>query len=80
MKIDWGKVISSKTMWLGVLIIAGGIAEYLGNIPAGASIGTIVAGCITIIIRFLTTDSVIKPPVTPNATTPTIITTDTNHN
>jgi len=48
----------SKTFWLGVLIILGGIAEYLLNIPPGASISTIIAGVLSVIIRFLTNQPV----------------------
>ena len=44
----------SKTLWLSILIIAGGIAEYFAGLPAGASIPTIAAGIINIIVRFLT--------------------------
>lgn len=58
-KIDWGKVISSKTVWLGVLEILVGIFSYLDSVPAGTRIGVIIAGCITIIIRFLTNDSLV---------------------
>ena len=50
----------SKTVWLGVLIIAGGIAEYIAGLPAGASIPTIIAGCLSIIIRFLTNQPIGK--------------------
>ena len=57
MQIDWGKVLTSKTVWLGVLIVAGGIAEYIAGLPAEASIPTIIAGCLSIIVRFLTNDS-----------------------
>ena len=58
MKINWGKVLTSKTMWLGVAIVGGGIAEYLGGIAPGVSVGTMIAGCLTIVVRYLTTDSV----------------------
>lgn len=47
----------SKTVWLGILIVAGGIAEYIAGLPAGASIPTIIAGIIAVIVRFLTKDS-----------------------
>ena len=40
-----------------VLIVAGGIAEYIAGLPAEASIPTIIAGCLSIIVRFLTNDS-----------------------
>ncbi len=55
--INWGKILTSKTVWLGVLIVAGGIAEYIAGLPPGASVPTIIAGCLSIIVRFLTTDS-----------------------
>ena len=45
---------TSKTLWLGVLIVAGGIAEYIGGLPAETSIPLMVAGILTIIVRFLT--------------------------
>ena len=45
---------ASKTVWLGVLIVAGGIAEYIGGLPAETSIPLMVAGILTIIVRFLT--------------------------
>jgi len=44
----------SKTVWLGILIIASGIAEYITGLPAGASAATIIAGCLGIVIRFMT--------------------------
>ena len=44
----------SKTFWLGILIMVGGIAEYLAGLPAGASIPTIIAGGTSIVVRFLT--------------------------
>ena len=45
---------TSKTIWLGMLIIAGGIAEYIAGLPSGASAATIIAGCLTVVIRFMT--------------------------
>ncbi|KKL86225.1 hypothetical protein LCGC14_1946830 [marine sediment metagenome] len=50
----------SKGVWLGVLIIAFGIAEYIAGMPVGVSIPTIVAGCFGVIIRFLTKQGLIK--------------------
>lgn len=52
----------SKSVWLGVLIVAGGIAEYLGGLPAGVSIPTALAGCLTIVVRFLTNQSIAGTP------------------
>ena len=60
MKIDWRKTITSKTVWLGILVIAFGIAEYIAGMPAGVSIPTIVAGCLGVVIRFLTNQGLIK--------------------
>lgn len=48
----------SKAVWLGVVIVAGGIAEYIAGLPAGASAATIIAGCLSIITRFLTNQSI----------------------
>jgi len=45
---------ASKTFWLGVLIVLGGIAEFIAGLPAGASASTIAAGVLTVIVRFLT--------------------------
>ena len=50
----------SKALWLGVLIVAGGIAEYIAGLPHGVSIPTIVAGVLGIIIRFLTSQGLEK--------------------
>ena len=44
----------SKSLWLGVIICAGGVAEYLAGLPAEASISTIIAGVMTVIVRFVT--------------------------
>ncbi len=51
MSKPWWK---SKTVWLSVLIVAVGIAEYIAGLPVGASIPTIIAGCLNIVVRFLT--------------------------
>jgi len=50
----------SKSLWLAALIIAGGIAEYIAGLPAGVAISTIVAGCLGVVIRFLTNQGLIK--------------------
>ena len=51
---------TSKTLWLGIVIVAGGIAEYIAGLPAGASIATIIAGVLSIVIRFLTNSPIVK--------------------
>ena len=50
----------SKTIWLSILIVAGGIAEYISGLPAGVSISTTIAGVLGIVIRFLTSQPVGK--------------------
>lgn len=52
----------SKIFWLGVLIIAGGIAEFIAGLPAEASASTIAAGIIAIILRFLTNTPISGTP------------------
>ena len=54
------KWYASKAVWLGVLMVAGGIAEYLVGVEPGASIGTMVAGALTVIVRFLTNSEVTR--------------------
>lgn len=61
MIIDWGKVLTSKTIWVGVLMVLAAIVEYIAGLPAGTSIIQAISGCLTIIVRFLTKDAVIKP-------------------
>lgn len=53
-KVFW----KSKTFWLGVAIAIGGIAEFLTGVPEGAAISTVVAGVLSVIVRFLTTQSI----------------------
>ncbi len=50
----------SKALWLGVLVIVFGIAEYIAGMPAGVSVPTIIAGCLGVVIRFLTNQGLIK--------------------
>lgn len=50
----------SKTLWLGVLVILGGIAEYIAGLPAGVAIPTVIAGVLGVVIRFLTKEGLIK--------------------
>lgn len=54
------KWYTSRTLLLGVLVIAFGIAEYIAGMPAGVSIPTIIAGCLGVVIRFLTKQELIK--------------------
>ena len=54
------KWYTSKGVWLGILIIAFGIAEYITGLPPAASVVTIILGCLQVIIRFLTKQGLIK--------------------
>ena len=58
--IAWGKVITSKTIVLGVLMIGAAILEYWVGLPTGTSVAQGIFGALTIVIRFLTNDSLIR--------------------
>ena len=60
MNIDWGKTLTSKTVWLGILTVAIGVTEFLAGVPAGASVATILVGVMGVIIRFLTNQPITK--------------------
>ena len=62
MNIDWKKLLTSKTFWLGVLEITVGIATYFSTLPKGVPVSGIIAGVATIIIRYFTTDSIKTTP------------------
>ncbi len=44
----------SKTLWLGVIMCLGAIAEYIIGLPVGVSITQMISGILTIIARFIT--------------------------
>ncbi len=52
----------SKTFLLGLVAIAGGIVEFLYGLPVGASLGTIIGGILTIIIRAYTNTAIAGTP------------------
>ena len=52
--VELKKWFKSKTFWMGVLIILGGVIQYLMGVPEGASIGTICIGIASVVMRFLT--------------------------
>lgn len=60
MHIQWGKVLTSKTVWLGVLMVIGAIIEYFAGLPAGTSTLQALSGVFTILVRFLTKDAIVK--------------------
>lgn len=50
----------SRTVWLGIIVVAGGIAEYIAGLPPGVAISTVIAGALGVIVRFLTNTKVTK--------------------
>ena len=50
----------SKALILGVLVLVGGIADYIAGLPLGISVPTIVAGIAQLVIRFLTNTTLVK--------------------
>ena len=59
MKIDWGKVFTSKTILIGILMIVAAIVEFIANAPVTMSTIQLVSGIFAIIIRFVTNDSLV---------------------
>ncbi len=57
MKIEWGKVFTSKAIWLGFFMVVTAIVEYIAGLPPETTIIQAVSGVLAIIIRFLTNDS-----------------------
>ena len=51
---------TSKSLWLGVFVTLGGIAEYIAGLPPGVSAATMLAGVLAVIVRFLTNQPVGK--------------------
>jgi len=49
----------SKLLWLGILEIIGGVAAYIGGVPAGTSIAAMIAGAVTVILRIITNKGLI---------------------
>lgn len=62
-KIDWGKVFTSKTVWLNIIAVILFIvqsAEGQAWIPAPYQV--LILGVLNMIVRFLTSDSLLKQP------------------
>lgn len=72
MKIDWGKVLTSKTLWLNVIAVVIGIiqgAQGQAWIPAEYQV--LILAILNAIIRFLTNDSLTTKTTTTTDTTET---------
>jgi len=50
----------SKTFWMGIVAIAGGIVEYIYGLPTGVSAATVAGGIVNIVIRFYTNQPIGK--------------------
>lgn len=60
MQIFWGKILTSKTIWIGVLMVVAAIVEFIANAPVTMSTVQLISGILAIVIRFLTNDSLIE--------------------
>ena len=61
MKIQWGKVITSKTMWLNLIALAIAIVQAVeGQAWIDPKIQVGILAVLNAIVRFLTNDAIIK--------------------
>lgn len=61
MKIAWGKVLTSKTLWLNVLAVIIFVIQGLqGKAWLPAEYQAIILGVLNMVVRFLTNDSLLK--------------------
>ena len=58
---------TSKTIWLGVLMILAAICEYIAGLPANTTLIQGISGIMTIIVRTITNTAV---KFTPGARAP----------
>ena len=49
---------TSKTIWLGALMVVAAIAEYLAGLPAGTSVIQAISGGLTIVVRLVTSQAI----------------------
>ena len=61
MKIDWGKVLTSKTVWLNLIACVIAIIQTLsGEAWFSPELQVLILGILNALVRFLTNDSLIK--------------------
>ena len=71
-KIQWGKILTSKTLWLNVIAVVIFIIQSLqGKAWLPAEYQAIILGVLNMIVRFLTNDSLTTASTTPTATATT---------
>jgi len=56
--MNWGKFLTSKTVWVSVLTVIGGVIEFLAGLPVAASGATVALGVLNVVIRYFTTDAI----------------------
>lgn len=62
-KIDWGKMVTSKTLWLNLIAIAIFIIQSTqGHAWIPAEYQVLILGVLNMIVRFITNDSLLTPP------------------
>ena len=67
MKINWGKVLTSKTLWLNVIAVIIFIVQSAqGQAWIPAQYQALVLGVLNMCVRFLTNDSLINLPRDPD--------------
>ena len=60
MKIEWGKVLTSKTLWLNVLAILIFIIQSAqGQVWIPAEYQVLILGILNMCVRFITNDSLL---------------------
>ena len=56
--MNWGKILTSKTLWLNVIAIAVFVVQSAqGQVWIPAEYQALILGVLNMIVRFLTTDS-----------------------
>ncbi len=64
-KLAWGKVLTSKTLWLNIILIILFIVQSAqGQAWIPAQYQFLITGVLTMVVRFLTNDSLMKTPET----------------
>ncbi len=59
--IDWGKVISSKTLWLNVIAIVLFIVQFAGGHAwINPEWQALILGVLNMVVRFMTTDALTR--------------------
>jgi len=54
------KWYTSKTLWLGVLMIATAVVEYIAGLPVGTTFLQGLSGVMTIVLRLVTNQGITK--------------------